>query len=235
MKYKRALLKLSGEVLGGTKGIGISPEAVSFYTNEIKIAVDAGAEISVVIGGGNIIRGAELVENGFADPMRADYMGMLATVINGLALQTAFEKSGLKVKLITATKIDKVGEQFHQDRVHAYLEDGNTLIFAGGTGNPLFTTDSAAAMRAVEIEADVLLKATKVDGVYSSDPIKDPDAERFDSISFTEVLNRQLKVMDLTAFALCSKNNMPILVYNSSLKGNLLRSIEQGDVGTIIS
>lgn len=234
MKYKRALLKLSGEVLGGTKGFGISPEALLFYTNEIKTAIDAGAEISVVIGGGNIFRGADLVENGFSDPIRGDYMGMLATVINGLALQTAFEKAGIKVKLITATHVDKVGEQFHQDRVEAYLREGNVLVFAGGTGNPLFTTDSAAAMRAIEIGADVVLKATKVDGVYSSDPLKNPRAKRFDTITFDEVLARQLKVMDMTAFALCSENKMPILVYNSSVKGNLLRSIQKGDVGTII-
>ncbi|MBT3933499.1 MAG: UMP kinase [Bacteroidetes bacterium] len=235
MKYKRVLLKLSGEVLGGSKGFGISAEALAFYSSEIKKAVDAGTEISLVIGGGNIFRGADLVDNGFSDPIKGDYMGMLATVINGIALQTAFEKAGIKTKLITASHIDKVGEMYHQDKVNSYLKEGFTLIFTGGTGNPLFTTDSAAAMRAIEIGADVLMKATKVDGVYDADPIHNKNAKRFETIGFDEVLKRQLKVMDLTAFALCSENKMPILVYNSAVEGNLLRSIEKGDIGTIIS
>jgi uridylate kinase len=234
MKYKRVLLKLSGEVLGGDQKFGISPDALAFYTQEIVSARNAGAQVAVVIGGGNIFRGAELVENGFTDPLKGDYMGMLATVINALALQTAFEKNDIKAKLITATHIDKVGELYHQDKVKAYMKEGYVLIFAGGTGNPLFTTDSAAAMRAIEIGADILLKATKVDGVYSADPMKDPSAERFEKITFDEVIAKQLKVMDLTAFALCSENKMPILVFDSSVKGNLLKSIETGSTGTLV-
>ncbi len=235
MKYKRILLKLSGEVLGGSQGFGIMQDALDFYTNEVISVAEKGIQTGVVIGGGNIFRGAELIGEGFIDRAQGDYMGMLATVINGIALETSLKNKGYKTRLITAFKIEKVGEHYNQNCVTRYLDEGYILIFTGGTSNPYFTTDSAAALRGAEIGADAILKGTKVDGVYSDDPVKKPDAEFFRKISFEEVIRRELKVMDMTAFAVCKENKIPIHIFNSTVKGNLLKLIQGGDVGTLVS
>jgi len=234
MKIRRILLKLSGEVLSGQNGFGIENDSLKYFSGQIKEVVDKGLQLGIVIGGGNIFRGAELIENGFLDQVQGDYMGMLATVINGLALQTSLEHSGLKCKLITSFEIGKIGEPYNQHKVLNYFEQNYVVIFSGGTGNPLFTTDSAAALRAIEIHADVLLKGTKVDGVYSSDPVKNPKANRFTSVSFDEVIEKQLKVMDLTAFTLCREHQMPIIVFDINKTGNLSKVIEDHSIGTII-
>ncbi|MEA3495027.1 MAG: UMP kinase [Bacteroidota bacterium] len=234
MKIKRVLLKLSGEVLGGNAGSGIENDELGFYSNEIKQAVKKGFEVAVVIGGGNIFRGGTLIKDGFLDRVNGDYMGMLATIINGIALKTTLNKIGIKAKLITSFEIDKIGELYNHDKVLKYLDDGYTLIFSGGTSNPYFTTDSAAAMRAIEIEADAIMKGTKVDGVYSADPMKDKNAKKYDKIKFAEAIQKELKVMDLTAFALCKENNKPIYVFKSNVKGNLVRALEKADIGTLV-
>ena len=234
MKYKRILIKLSGEVLGGKQGFGLDQEALMFMISEIKKVIEHGAEVGIVIGGGNIFRGSELNSKGFSNKIKGDYMGMLATIINGIALQTAFSDTGIKSKLITAFHVDKVGEIFNQDKVLQYLKEGNITIFTGGTSNPLFTTDSAAALRAVEIKADALLKATKVDGIYSSDPFKYSDAIKYNTLTFNEAIDKQLKVMDLTAFTICRENKMPIIVFDSSIKDNLLNLVIQGNIGTLV-
>lgn len=235
MNFKRILLKLSGEVLGGEKAFGIENEPLTLLCNEIKSLVENRIETAVVIGGGNIFRGAQLIESGFVDRAKGDYMGMLSTVINGIALQTALQRMGIDAKLITSFKIEKIGELYNQDAVLDYLKRGKVLIFSGGTSNPYFTTDSTAALRAIEIGADILLKATKVDGVYSDDPHKNPKAERFSKISFDEVIDRKLKVMDLTAFTLCRENKMPILVYDSRVQGNTLNVLQNPGAGTLVS
>lgn len=234
MKYKRVLLKLSGEILEGKQTFGIEKNSLNFLSNEIKKVVDKNVEIGVVIGGGNIFRGAKLVDKGFIDRINGDYMGMLATVINGLALTTSLKNLGIKSKLITSIKIDKIGELYNQDSVLNYLEDGYVLIFSGGTSNPFFTTDSAAALRAIEINADIILKGTKVDGVFTSDPAIDKLAIKYNKISFDEVYENKLRVMDLTAFTLCKENKMPIRVFDINQNGALFRAIEKGDIGTLI-
>ncbi|MFT4523713.1 MAG: uridylate kinase [Bacteroidia bacterium] len=235
MKYKRILLKLSGEALLGTQTYGIDQEVLVRYANEIKLAVEKNIEVAVVIGGGNIFRGVQGVEGGMEDRAQADYMGMLATVINAMALQGALEKLGVYTRLLSAIKMEQIAEPFIRRRAIRHLEKGRVVIFGGGTGNPYFTTDTAASLRAVEIEADVLLKGTRVDGVYTADPEKHTDAVRFENISFTEAIQRNLKVMDMTAFTLCQENKLPIIVFDMNKPQNLLHLIEGEKVGTLVS
>ncbi|MCB0735637.1 MAG: UMP kinase [Bacteroidetes bacterium] len=235
MRYKRILLKLSGEALLGTKSYGIDPDVLEQYAEEIKMVVDHGVEVAVVIGGGNIFRGVQGVEGGMDDRAQADYMGMLATVINAMALQGALEKHGLYTRLLSAIKMEQIAEPFIRRRAVRHLEKGRVVIFGAGTGNPYFTTDTAASLRAVEIEADVLLKGTRVDGVYSADPEKDSSATRYDNITFTEVIQRNLKVMDMTAFTLCQENKLPIIVFDMNKRGNLLELVQGAQVGTLVS
>jgi len=232
MKYKRILLKLSGESLEGKQGYGIDPEMLAIYAQEIKLVVDRQVEVAVVIGGGNIFRGLQ-GETG-VDRIQGDYMGMLATVINSMALQDALGKVGISSKVLGGISIDPVCEKMSSVRAINYLEEGYVVIISGGTGNPFFTTDSAAALRGVEIRANLLLKGTRVDGVYSADPEKVPDAERFDSLTFSEAYGRGLKIMDLTAFTLCRENNLPVIVFDVHTRGNLLRIINGEQVGTLI-
>lgn len=231
--YKRILLKLSGESLAGNKKQGFDENVLIDYAQQIKEAANLGIEIGIVIGGGNIFRGLSGQAKGF-DRVKADQMGMLATVINAMALQSALESIGAKVKLFTAVTIESVGERFSKTKIIEAFEQGYICIFAGGTGNPYFSTDTASALRAIEIEADVLLKGTRVDGVYTADPEKDPSAKKYDLISFDEVYNKNLKVMDLTSFTLCKENNMPILVFNMDKKGNLLKVLNSENIGTKI-
>jgi uridylate kinase len=235
MKYKRILLKLSGEALLGNKEFGIDTEVLQAYAAEIKTVAEAGVEVAIVIGGGNIFRGVSGVEGGMKDRANADYMGMLATVINAMALQGALENEGLYTRLLSAIKMEQVAEPFIRRRAIRHLEKGRVVIFGAGTGNPYFTTDTAASLRAVEIEADVILKGTRVDGIYTADPEKDATAERFDQISFTEVIQRKLQVMDMTAFTLCHENKLPIIVFDMNKKGNLLNLIMGNKVGTLVS
>lgn len=231
--YKRILLKLSGEVLAGDKGFGIVPEAIQPLCEEVKKVHDEGLQVSLVIGGGNIFRGIKASERGM-NRVTADYMGMLATIINGLALQDVLEKMGVATRLISPISIVELTEQFIHRNVIKYLEDGYVVIFAGGTGNPYFSTDTAASLRAAQIKADVIIKGTKVDGIYESDPVNNPDAKKFDSISFSEVLEKGLKVMDATAVAMCRDNKIPIIVYNLSRVGSLLKIVNGELVGTIV-
>ncbi len=235
MKYKRILLKLSGEALLGSKEYGIDPVVLKQYAVEIKKVLDLGVEIAIVIGGGNIFRGVQGVEGGMEDRAQADYMGMLATVINAMALQGALEKQGIYTRLLSAIKMEQVAEPFIRRRAIRHLEKGRVVIFGAGTGNPYFTTDTAASLRSVEIEADVLLKGTRVDGIYSSDPEKDATATRFDNLSFTEAIQRQLKVMDMTAFTLCQENKLPIVVFDMNKEDNLLNLVKGNMVGTLVS
>lgn len=235
MKYKRILLKLSGEALLGSKEYGIDPAVLKQYAKEIKKVLDLGVEIAIVIGGGNIFRGVQGVEGGMEDRAQADYMGMLATVINAMALQGALEKQGIYTRLLSAIKMEQVAEPFIRRRAIRHLEKGRVVIFGAGTGNPYFTTDTAASLRSVEIEADVLLKGTRVDGIYSSDPEKDATATRFDNLSFTEAIQRQLKVMDMTAFTLCQENKLPIVVFDMNKEDNLLHLVQGNMVGTLVS
>ena len=234
IKYKRILLKLSGESLMGNAGYGIDAERLNEYAEQIKELQDAGTQIGIVIGGGNIFRGLSGVASGF-DRVKGDQMGMMATVINSLALQSAFKKVGLKSLVYTAIRMEPVGELYNRDKVVENLEEGNVVILSGGTGNPFFTTDTASALRAVEIGAEIILKGTRVDGVYSADPEKNPSATKFNQISFSEVIKRELNVMDLTAFTMCKENNMPIYVFYMNKKGNLLKVINGEDIGTIVS
>ncbi|MET6989085.1 UMP kinase [Sediminicola arcticus] len=234
MQYKRILLKLSGEALMGERQYGIDPKKLSEYAEEIKVIVDKGIEVAIVIGGGNIFRGLSGENNGI-DRVQGDHMGMLATVINGLALQSALEVKGMPTRLQSAIKINEVAEPFIRRRAIRHLEKGRVVIFGGGTGNPYFTTDSAAVLRAIEIEADVILKGTRVDGIYSSDPEKDKNATKFNKISFTEVLNKGLKVMDTTAFTLSQENELPIVVFDMNKKGNLLKIVSGENVGTMVN
>jgi len=233
MKYTRILLKLSGESLSGDSKHGISNPVLEEYAKQVAGIAEKGVEVAIVIGGGNIFRGLSGTESGF-DRVKGDQMGMLATVINSLALESAINFSGGKSKVFTSIRMEPVGELYNRDRVTEALKNGTVCILAGGTGNPFFTTDTAAALRAVEIGADVLLKGTRVDGVYSSDPEKDPDARRFDNITFEEVIDKRLKVMDSTAFTMCRENNMPIVVFNMNKPGNLLKVVTGSETGTLI-
>ena len=234
MLYKRILLKLSGEALMGDRQYGIDPKRLGAYADEIKKVVDKGVEVAIVIGGGNIYRGIAGASNGM-DRVQGDHMGMLATVINGLALQSALEDKGVQTRLQSAIKINEVAEPFIRRRALRHLEKGRVVIFGGGTGNPYFTTDSAAVLRAIEIEADVILKGTRVDGIYTSDPEKDKSATKFDTISFKDVLTRGLKVMDTTAFTLSQENELPIVVFDMNKKGNLLRIVSGENIGTVVN
>jgi len=234
MPYKRILLKLSGEALMGDRQYGIDPERIAAYADEIKTVVDKGIEVAIVIGGGNIFRGLAGASNGM-DRVQGDHMGMLATVINGLALQGALEDKNIQTRLQSAIQINEVAEPFIRRRAMRHLEKGRVVIFGGGTGNPYFTTDSAAVLRAIEIEADVIIKGTRVDGIYSSDPEKDKSATKFDNISFNEVLSKGLKVMDTTAFTLSQENELPIIVFDMNKKGNLLKIVSGEAIGTVVN
>ena len=233
MKYKRILLKLSGEALMGNKNFGIDPERLNAYANEIKETASAGVEVAVVIGGGNIFRGIQAAEGGM-DRVQGDYMGMLATVINPMALQSALEGLGVQTRLQSAIKMEQICEPFIRRRAVRHLEKGRVVIFGAGTGNPYFTTDTAATLRAIEIEADVILKGTRVDGIYTADPEKFPDAQRYETISFSEVYEKGLNVMDLTAFTLCKDNKLPIIVFDMNKSGNLKRVLSGENVGTLV-
>ncbi|MEX0986517.1 MAG: UMP kinase [Bacteroidales bacterium] len=231
--YKRILLKLSGEALMASRSYGIDPRRLNDYIKEIIEVHKAGVQVGIVIGGGNIFRGLSGMEDGF-DRVKGDYMGMLATVINGLALASAFESKNAKARLLTAFKMEPVAEFYSKSKAVQALESGEIVIFSGGTGNPFFTTDTASSLRAVEIGADVMLKGTRVDGVYNSDPEKDPDAEKYETITFDEALKKNLKILDLTAFAMCKENELPVIVFNMNEKGNLLKIISGEKVGTLV-
>jgi len=234
MTYKRILLKLSGEALMGERQYGIDPDRLAEYAQDIKTITDKGIEVAIVIGGGNIFRGVAGASKGM-DRVQGDYMGMLATVINGLALQGALEDANIPTRLQTAIKINEVAEPFIRRRAMRHLEKGRVVIFGGGTGNPYFTTDSAAVLRAIEIEADVILKGTRVDGIYNVDPEKDDKAIKFNSISFDDVLRKGLKVMDTTAFTLSQENKLPIIVFDMNKKGNLLKVVSGENIGTVVN
>jgi uridylate kinase len=234
MKYKRILLKLSGEALMGNNSYGIDPERVEQYAREIKKVKEAGVEIAIVIGGGNIYRGVDSSRSGI-DRVQGDYMGMLATVINAMALQSILEKHGMYTRLMSGIKMEQVCEPFIKRRAVRHLEKGRIVIFGAGIGNPYFTTDSTASLRAIELQADVVLKGTRVDGVYTADPEKDPDATRYASLSFQEAYEKGLNIMDMTAFTLCQENNLPIIVFNMNKPGNLFSLVEGKEAGTLIS
>ncbi len=234
MKYKRILLKLSGEALMGERQYGIDPKRLAEYANEIKQIIDKGVEVAIVIGGGNIFRGVAGASKGM-DRVQADHMGMLATVINGLALQSALEDAKIPTRLQSAIKINEVAEPFIKRRAIRHLEKGRVVIFGGGTGNPYFTTDSAAVLRAIEINADVILKGTRVDGIYTADPEKDSEATKFDFITFDDVLSKGLKVMDTTAFTLSQENELPIIVFDMNKTGNLLKVVSGESIGTKVN
>lgn len=234
MQYKRILLKLSGESLMGSKQFGIDADMVMQYANEIKQASNAGVQVAVVIGGGNIFRGIQATANGI-DRVQGDYMGMLATVINSMALQSGLEKIGVSTRLLSAIEMKEIAEPFIKRRAVRHLEKGRVVIFGAGTGNPYFTTDTAAALRATEIEADVILKGTRVDGIYDSDPEKNPKAKKYNTITFGEALKKKLSVMDLTAFTLCQENHLPIIVFDVNKKGNLKRILEGKKIGTVVT
>jgi uridylate kinase len=232
-KYKRVLLKLSGEALMGKKQFGIDNNQLKLYAEEVKQAHDKGIEIAIVIGGGNIFRGVQ-AEKEIMDRVQGDYMGMMATMINGLALQAALESMGMKTRLMSAIKMEQIAEPYINRRATRHLEKGRIVIFGAGTGSPFFTTDSAASLRAIEIKADVILKGTRVDGIYTADPEKDPSATKFDTISFDEVYEKGLNVMDLTAFTLCKENNLPIIVFDMNKPGNLNKVIAGEAEGTLV-
>lgn len=232
-KFKRILLKLSGEALMGDRDFGIDQKVVEYIASELKGLSDLGVQIAIVIGGGNIFRGLEASAEGM-ERTSADYMGMLATVLNSLALQNALEVNGMPTRVQSAIEMQELAEPYIRRRAVRHLEKGRFVIFAAGTGNPYFTTDTAAALRAVEIGADVIIKATKVDGVYSSDPVKDPKARKYSEISYIDVLNKELKVMDSTAISLCKDNNLPIIVFNMIKSGNIRKILEGRKVGTLV-
>lgn len=232
--YKRILLKLSGEALMGNQQFGIDPKRLERYTNEIKGVKDLGIEIAIVIGGGNIFRGVQAEESGI-DRVQGDYMGMMATVINGMALQSALEKAGLYTRLMSGINMEQVCEPYIKRRAVRHLEKGRIVIFGAGIGNPYFTTDSAASLRAIEVQADVVLKGTRVDGVYSADPEKDPNATRFSKLSFQEAYEKGLNIMDMTAFTLCQENKLPIIVFDMNKTGNLLTIAKGNEGGTLIN
>src|SRR5665647_1990438 len=233
MRYSRILLKLSGESFSGKGNHGISETVLNEYANQIILALNKGCEVAIVVGGGNIFRGLSGTASGF-DRLKGDQMGMLATVINSLALESVINILGAKAKVFTSIRMEPVGELYNRDKVLDTLKNSTICILSGGTGNPFFTTDTAAALRAVEIGADVLLKGTRVDGVYTSDPEKDPAAQKFDKISFEEVITRRLKVMDSTAFTMCMDNDMPLVVFDMNKPGNLAKIIEGDAIGTIV-
>jgi len=234
MQYSRILLKLSGESLAGEGNQGISDTVLHEYSKQVIDVLKLGCEVAIVIGGGNIFRGLSGTESGF-DRLKGDQMGMLATVINSLALESALVRLGAKARVFTSIRLEPVGELYNRDRVLEAMGNKTVCILAGGTGNPFFTTDTAAALRAVEIGADVLLKGTRVDGVYTADPEKDPSATKFDKISFEDVISKRLKVMDSTAFTMCRDNNMPLVVFDMNKPGNLSKLIEGDAIGTLVS
>src|SRR3954468_8691960 len=233
MKYKRALLKLSGEALMGKQGFGIDQDRLMEYAKDIKDAHNAGCQVAVVIGGGNIFRGIQ-AEKGGMDRVHGDYMGMLATVINSMAIQSALEGLGVQTRLQSAIKMEQICEPFIRRKAVRHLEKGRVVIFGAGTGNPYFTTDTAATLRAIEIEANVILKGTRVDGIYSADPEKDKNAVKYETISFHEVYAKGLEVMDMTAFTLCKENNLPIIVFHMNKAGNLQKLLKGDKVGTLV-
>lgn len=234
MKLKRVLLKLSGESLMGDKQFGINPKVIAQYSKDIKEVVDMGFEIAIVIGGGNIFRGLQAKDSG-VDRVSGDYMGMLATVINGVALQNGLESTGIYTRLVSAIEMKEIAEPYIRRRATRHLEKGRVVIFVAGTGSPYFTTDSAAALRASEINADAVIKGTRVDGIYTADPEKDPNATKYDLLSFDEALHQKLNIMDTTAFTLCQENNVPILVFNMDKPGNLKRLLKGEKIGTVVT
>lgn len=235
MKYKRVLLKLSGEALMGSQQYGIDPKILEQYAADIKQVTDQGVQVAIVIGGGNIFRGVQGVSGGIVDRAQGDYMGMLATVINAMALQGALEKAGIKTRLQSAIKMEQICEPFIRRRAMRHLEKGRVVIFGAGTGNPYFTTDTAASLRAVEIEANLVLKGTRVDGIYTADPEKDATATRYEQVSYSEVYEKGLNVMDLTAITLCQENKLPIVVFDMNKEGNFLKVCAGESVGTLVS
>jgi uridylate kinase len=234
LKYRRALVKLSGESLAGSKGFGIDPPVIEELAREIKTVHRAGVALGLVVGGGNIVRGTVASERGM-DRVSADYMGMLATVINALALQDILEKGGVQTRVMSAIRMEKLAEPYIRRRALRHLEKGRVVIFAGGTGNPYFSTDTAAVLRAIEMEADVILKATKVDGVYTSDPVSDPAAEFIEEITYLEVMTRELGVMDAAAISLCKENDLPVIVLNIKRSGAILSALEGERIGTLVA
>jgi uridylate kinase len=234
MKYNRILLKLSGESLMGEQQYGISADMLKQYAEDIREVVSKGCQTGIVIGGGNIFRGLQGAANGM-DRVQGDYMGMLATTINSMALQAELEKQGVRTALLGGMAINPICELFSRARATLLMSEGKVVIIAGGTGNPFFTTDTASALRAVEIEADVLLKGTRVDGVYTTDPEKDLSAQKFNELSYSDAINKQLKVMDMTAFALCQQNSMPVYVFDMNVKGNLYRVVNGEHIGTLVN
>lgn len=233
-KFKRVLLKLSGESLMGDKNFGLDPAVLAQYAEDIKQITELGVQVAIVIGGGNIYRGMNEAETGI-ERAQGDYMGMLATVINGMALQSALEKIGIYTRLQSAIKMEQIAEPYIRRRAIRHVEKGRVVIFGAGTGNPYFTTDTAGSLRAIEINADVILKGTRVDGIYSADPEKDPNATKFGKITFAECISKNLKIMDMTAFTLCMENNLPILVFNMDNPGTLIRVVTGEKVGTLVT
>ena len=234
MKYKRILLKLSGEALMGSGEYGIDSKVLSAYASEISAIVQQNIELAIVIGGGNIYRGIQSEGAGF-DRVQGDHMGMLATIINGMALQSALESIDIETRLLTAIRMEQVAEPYIRRKAMRHLQKGRVVIFGAGTGNPYFTTDTAAALRAIEIEADVILKGTRVDGIYTADPEKDSSAKKYKTITFDEVLQKKLSIMDLTSFTLCQENNLPIKVFNMNVEGNLAKICKGENVGTLVN
>jgi uridylate kinase len=234
LKYKRVLLKLSGESLMGNKGQGIDPKMLIYFANEVKKIQKVGVEVCIVIGGGNIYRGLNAAEQGI-DRVAGDQMGMLATVINAIALQNAFENNGMYTRLMTAIQMQAIAEPFIRRRAMRHLEKGRIVIFGAGTGHPYFSTDTAAALRAVEIEADAVFKGTRVDGIYDSDPEKNSEAKKYNDISYGDVLNKGLRVMDLTAISLCKENDLPVVVFNMDIEDNLLKLVTGSKIGTTVT
>jgi uridylate kinase len=234
MQYKRILLKLSGEALMGDGEYGIDSKVLSAYANEIQAIVNQNVELAIVIGGGNIYRGIQSEGAGF-DRVQGDHMGMLATIINGMALQSALESINIETRLLTAIRMEQVAEPYIRRKAMRHLQKGRVVVFGAGTGNPYFTTDTAAALRAIEIEADVILKGTRVDGIYTADPEKDPSAIKYETITFDEVFQKKLNIMDLTAFTLCQENNLPIKVFNMNVEGNLAKICKGENVGTLVN
>ncbi|MDP2304020.1 MAG: UMP kinase [Ignavibacteria bacterium] len=233
LKYKRVLLKLSGESLMGNKGFGIDPTVLDFFADEVKKVHEAGVEIGIVIGGGNIFRGLSATDQGI-ERVTGDHMGMLATMINSLALQNAIEKIGLFSRLMSAIHMEQIAEPYIRRRAIRHLEKGRIVIFGSGTGNPYFSTDTAASLRAVEVEADVIIKGTRVDGIFDSDPEKNPNAFKFENISYIDILKKNLRVMDLTAVSLCQENHLPMVVFNMDVPGNLLALVNGENIGTLV-
>ena len=233
MKYRRILLKLSGESLQGEQGFGLSPQVLQSYAEQIKAAQATGVQIGIVIGGGNIFRGLQGAKKGF-DRVKGDQMGMLATIINSLALQSALEDNGVKAKVLTSIRMEPIGEYYSKAKAIELLEAGYVVIIGGGTSNPYFSTDTASALRGIEIEAEVMFKGTRVDGVYTADPEKDPSATKFDRITFDEVYTRNLKVMDMTAFTLCKENGLDIIVFDMDTRGNLQKVLDGESIGTLV-